>query len=296
MAFLDAFTAYAVIVNSTLFDQVMASGFQGNPNVQRIMADGEPDPTYAAVMSIEPRGTLTTTAINKALLVCGIDGLPITTGLDIWLQKVGANSTRATGASHAKISIDQGMVVPRRITATREQPATYELEVIGVSDDGTAPHSITAGAALTGSPTTNEAFTLGPCLINNTAVAGVQQIEIDFGIEVRVEYGDGGPFPRLVYIQARQPTITIRVLNAAAITGTSFINGQAIASATRVTLLKLTQNGLRAGAGDVVVTANDGTVQVNTVGGDGTGPYLQEIVITPVYDGTNDVLAFSRTA
>lgn len=292
----NGYVPYSIGVNSTIIDQIRARGFINGIGIQRPMLDGKVDPEFAAIMDIVPGGTITTTAIEKGLTVCGIDALPITSNVDIYFQKVAPNSTRATGTNHVAMSLATGLLVPRRISAQQSQVATYELEVIASSNDGTtAPHSITAGQALAGSPATTEQFTLGPFTLNGTVIE-CQGVEIDFGIDVKVERADGSPYARLVYVHERMPTITLTVPDIAAITGGGFQTGTQISSTTKVSLLKMEQGGTRAASGHIECEIAEGLVTVEEGGGDGSRIDQGRILITPTFDGTNDILAFGAAA
>ena len=275
---------------------MQSRGFTNGIGIQRPILDGKVDPEFASIMDIEPRGTIITTGIDKGLTVCGVDALAITDDVDIFFQKVAANSTRTSGSAHAIMTIATGLLVPRRISAQQGQVATYELEVIAASTDGTtAPHSIAASSALAGSPATDEQFTLGVFTLNGSAVA-CQGVEIDFGIDVKVERADGSPYPCLVYVHERMPSITITVPDVASITGAGFQAGTAISSSTKVQLLSMAQNGTRNATGHVECTVAEGLVTVEENGGDGSRIDQGTITITPTYNGSADILAFSTTS
>ena len=289
----NGFVPHSIGVNATIIDQVQSRGFTNGIGIQRPILDGKVDPEFASIMDIEPRGTIVTTGIDKGLTVCGVDALAIASNVDLFFQKVAANSTRASGTSHAKMTIATGLLVPRRISAQQSGVATYELEVIASSSDGTtAPHSIATSESLAGSPATTEQFTLGVFTLNGSAIA-CQGVEIDFGIDVKA---DGAPYPCLVYVHERMPSITITVPDVGAITGAGFQTGTAISSTTKVQLLSMAQNGTRNTTGHIECTVNEGLVTVEENSGDGSRIDQGRITITPTYDGTNDILAFSTTS
>lgn len=294
MAFLDAYTLHAVGVNSTLIDQVTARGFEAGRDFQRFLADGGADPEFGFVNSISPSGTITTNGVDKGLTVAGIGGTEITAGLDLWYQKVDPNGVRESGSNHARVTLGTGLIVPRSISADNGGPASMTFEVFGVSSDGTtAPHSIATGAALGETSSINEAFTLGGVTLNGGALDGVQSVEIDFGIRVELQRANGEPYPRLAYIAERQPVITITALDIAGLVSSDFVVGEGIATTSTITLQAVTQNGTRAGTGDIVCTVNEGLNSYDSNAGDGNTPDTCTITIRPTYDGSNAILAFS---
>ena len=291
----DKYTVYAIGINATIIDQIQSRSFDLGHEVITLGGDGSVDDQFAAIIASRPRATLTTTAIAKALTVCGFDGLDLSSGCDLWFQKLLSEGKRAGTLAHVKVSYSDGMLLPRRLSAQQGQVANYELEVIAVASDGvTAPHSITTGATLTGSPSTSEAFTLGPVSVNGSALAGVSDVGIDFGIEEHVLEADGGLYPKNVSIMKRRPKITIQTTNIAELTGSDFQVGDSIPVVdTVLTLYKLAEGGALAGSGDKTITIDEGMMVVREGSGDDDSGDTLTLEIIPTYDGTNDSLVIA---
>lgn len=291
----DKYVPYAIEINATIIDQIQSRSFELGHDVQTIRGDGNVDELFATIIASRPRSQMATTALAKALTVCGYSGLDLSSGCDIWFQKVAAKGTRAGTLSHAKVVYSDGLLVPRRISAQQGQLATYELEIIATADDGTtAPHSISTGATLAGSPDTTEAFTLGPVSVGGSALAGVQEVTVDFGIEEALIESDGGVYPRDVYINARRPRITIRTTDIATLSSTDFQKADPVsATDTVITFYQLAEDGTLTGSGDKTVTIDQGIMRVVEGGGDEDSGDMLTLEITPTYDGSNAVLVIA---
>lgn len=291
----DKYVPYAIEINATIIDQITSRSFDLGHDVQTLRGDGNVDEQFATIIASRPRFTLTTTAIAKALTVCGFAGLDLSGGADIWFQKVAAKGTRAGTLSHTRVTYADGLLVPRRINAQQVQIATYEFEGIATADDGlTAPMSITTSASLGGSPGTTEAFTLGPVSVGGSALAGVQEVTVDFGINEETIESDGGIYPRDAYINSRTPRITIRTTDIATLISTDFQKADPVgATDTVITLYKLAEDGTLAGSGDKTITIDQGIMRVVEGGGDEDAGDMLTLEIIPTYDGTNAVLVIA---
>ena len=92
------------------------------------------------------------------------------------------------------------------------------FDVIGVNAAGTvSPVVRTASQSLPALAYTREVFTLGPVKLNGTAVDGVQEVTIDFGIKEEVKAGSGALYPQLVAISEIRPRVTVRVNDESAL-------------------------------------------------------------------------------
>lgn len=291
----DKYVPYAIEINATIIDQITSRSFELGHEVQTLRGDGNVDEHFATIIASRPRFTLTTTALAKALTVCGFGGLDLSSGADIWFQKVAAKGTRAGSSSHTRVTYSDGLLLPRRISASQGQIATMEFEGIATSDDGTtAPMSIATSASLAGSPGTTEAFTLGPVSVGGSTLAGVTEVEVDFGIEEALIESDGGVYPRDAYINARRPRISIKTTNVAELTSTDFQKADPVgATDTVITFYKLAEDGTLAGSGDKTITIDQGIMRVVEGGGDEDSGDLLTLEIIPTYDGTNAVLVIA---
>lgn len=299
MSVSSAFTIYAATIDGTLIDEVSSCNFAAN--VENILqsADGGVDPTFSAVKMAAPRITFNSMAIKTALDAIGISGANISSSAVFFFQKLSQGGTRESGSDHLKLTATAGMVVPKTISAGHDTPAEISYEAILLSDSGAEPVAIAASQALTGSPTVDEMFMAGPVTINGTTLSGVQSIDIDFGITDQTLGGDGEAYPTFASIMSRQPRITITLFDMDYLATVS-LDGLAQGLTDSVVYLrKVAAGGARvadATEEHISFTIDDGIITIES--GDGSNDSVAEakIVISPVYDGTNDILVIDTTA
>jgi len=311
---MKAHTIYAVKVDTVgaadvLIDQV--SDFAVNPAANRMLvaADGAVDPTFVALAGGEPRLAFSSSAIATVLGTIGIAGLAITAdadeaGLEAWFQQYDEGATRTAGATHQKLTIKEGLLLPRTITAAgglSPPPAVMSLEAIATYDGTNLPIVVAAAdAALLGTPTVDEIFVAGPVMINGVQLEGVQNITINFGIVELVLGADGSVWPTFAAVQGRAPSITIETLDALALRTFGLAGAAQGATDSIVYLRKVTQNVTREAddaSNHISFTIDEGMISVDSSSGShGGGPVTSSVTITPTSDGTNAILAISTAA
>lgn len=289
----NVFTLHSVVHGSNIFDGITDQKIAVGLEEVTKRGDGSVDPTFTAIMSGKPMLSWTTVKVASALGLCGIGGLAIATGnCSFFLKKRAASGIYAGTSSHLKVTGSTGLIVPKTLKVSQGKEATIDYEAHLVSADGTtSPLAIATSQSLTGSPTVDELFTLGPATFNGSAWGGVQDLTIDFGIKVETKAGDGQVWPTFVSIAQREPKITLKGLDASLLS-TLTVNGAAISSTTTVKLLGIEQNARRNGS-DVLLTIAEGRVHVSDIGGGEDGDQSVDVTITPTYDGTNDIVALT---
>jgi hypothetical protein len=305
------YTLYAVHLDTAtlagsdvLLDQVQS--FAISTGLQKILqrGDGQVDPTFVAIMSQRPAMRFTSTAIATYLGACGIGGTILDSdvtypGLEAWFQKMAEGGDRAAGSSHIKMTVNEGILVPRAIQASQDGVATIDFEAVITYDETNEPVVVADSQALSGTPATAELFTVGPVKINGTTLESIQSVSIDFGIQVITQSGDGQVWPTFAGIMSREPSIRIRTTDVLALS-TFDLEGTAIgASDVVVFLRKLAEGGTRvadAGSEHISFTLDEGLITVENQDVSQDGIAMADIVITPTYDGANAIIVIATNA
>lgn len=305
---MDIHTLYAINVTpigetSLLIDQI--TDYALDPGLQEIVeaADGSVDATYAAVMRQDPKIRATSTALATILGTIGISGYPLNSdgaaAAYCWFQKLQSGGTRAAGASHVKLTVSKGMILPRTLQVSQDQKATLALEIVPIFDLTNNPIVVTASQALAGSPSVGELFTVGPVMINGTQLDGIISTTVDFGIQEIVESADGQVWPTYIAIMSRRPSITITTLDAVSLSTFGLYGAAQGATDSVVYFRKLDQGGTRVaddGSEHISFTVDAGRISVTDLSGSHGQRLGSTVRITPTYDGSNAVMAISTTA
>jgi hypothetical protein len=291
----NLYTLSTVVTPAGTVNQISAhsvdSGFQELVSV----VDGQTDPTFAGILKQNAQATFSTSAIARALGFCGWDGLAVTAGVSLYMQKAAQGGLRTGGSAHLKFTFSHGMLVPRSISADDGGVATIDYMFAARTNDGTtSPLSIATAQALPSAVLTREFFTAGKAVINGTTIP-VSSVRIDFGHQLFIEGADGDPWPSFIGINQRVPKITITSpeTNLANSLGFSVLQS---ATDSLVYLRKLVAGGLRtpdATAEHISFSIDDGMMLVRSVGGNDGSPQRSEVELCPTFDGTNNTLVIN---
>lgn len=293
---MNAYALYAVnvatVADTVLIDQVTDLSYENELVEALLSGDGAVDPAFLALASQQIRLNFTTSMLKSVLDENSngflIDGIPIAAdeshdGIEFWFQKFAEGATRASGGVHQKMTVKKGILIPTGLTARQGETAMLALQALATYD-GTNNPVVLATAALEGTPTLDEAYTLGPCNINGSALDNVQSVQIAPNITPALLSGDGAVWAKFVAIGERKPLITIMTTNAAVL-GTYGLVGTAIgASDVQIFLRKRTEGAALladATAEHIKITVYDGMVSTRRINAQGSTPAMVELTVRP---------------
>ncbi len=307
-------TLYAVDVDpviagdSIFIDQV--TDFAVSPNVQEALAgaDGQVDPTYVATMGQAPRIGFSTsklaTVLAKVSAQFFIKGIKIDSdvdddGLECFFQKLSEGGTREGASSHVKLTVNEGLLVPRGISAVQGGIATLGLETLITWDGVNNPIVIAGSQSLIGSPSVSELYTLGPVNINGSQIDGVQGWQFDPGIVSIVRGADGLPWPTYVGIMSRVPSLIIQTTDVTVLSTFGLAGAAQGASDSVAYLRKMAEGGTRvadATAEHISFTMDAGMITVGPITGSHGEILGAEIRYRPTWDKINDIVVVDTAA
>lgn len=217
MAITNKYSLYGINLNDAVdvfIGGISTQGLEPNSQVDQEITN-DVYPKWYGLSGQEPAGSFATFHLATALANVGLTGLKISslaTGLEQWLQKHLDESTREATLKHRKFTMTAGLVVPRTLTVSHGpgQHASLTCEIIVIYDGANDPFTITDDQTLPSAEPDDERFTLGPITIGGKSLAHFRQLEIDFGINVVTESGDGDIWPTFCSIESIAPTITAR--------------------------------------------------------------------------------------
>ncbi len=306
---MNVHTLYAVNIATAedvdaLIDQISAFSIDTGIEDMLVSADGGVDNTFLAVGNQEPKISFTTSALVTALDAAGIGGLKISSdvdddGLECWFHKVIKGGTRGGAGTHVKMTVNEGMLVPRSLQASQKEMASLEYEVV-ISYDGTNDPIVIEGSQnLEGSPSVGELFTVGPVNINGAQLNGIQDINIDFGLTEFIVGADGTVWPTFIAINSREPTITIQTTEVEALSTFGLTGVEQGVTDSVVYFKKVAEGATRvadATQEHISCTIDDGMIRVVSIAGGQGDIQIATVEIKPIFDGTNAVMVFDTTA
>jgi hypothetical protein len=177
------------------------------------MCAGWHQPMFRGVRSLSPEITWRTTNLYTALLECGLVGKDNSAGnTDLYYRQATNLGTRvAEGtASHMQLRMAKAFQYIKSISARHQQEATAEMHTVGLYDGSNVPIVATGSVALSGTTAPVGWYGLGPVSINGTAIDGVEEMTIDFGVELMRRGQNSEAYERYCLVKSINPVITLR--------------------------------------------------------------------------------------
>lgn len=292
---------YAAHQGATIVDGVSEFNLDTDVNELIQAANGQVDPQFVALMGQAPKVSWTTSALARALAKIGIGGYAIADDDEavFFLQAMAAGGTRAGTLSHLKLTLNEGIQVPRTLQGSQGGIATISYEAFATYDGTNDPVVLATSQTLTGSPTVDELFTVGPVVINGAVLDGIQDITIDFGIGELIQAANGQVWPEFAGIMGRQPVITIRTVDSLAIDTFGLTGTAQGATDSLIHFRKLSEGGTRVAdnvAEHIKITLDEGRITTRTVSGSQGSPIISELVFTPTFDGTAAIIVIATAS
>jgi hypothetical protein len=255
------------------------SDAQLNPNAEVVAARGSgnvaPDEHFidgaAPVANFTSMDVATILAANTAAFANS--GLSVSSGsIIIPFSSRVSGGTYAGVGEHTTITAANGLTIPTSLSIPGKGMASINLETHFQSTDGQIdPFTIATDASRT-TGSFNAAYRLYPCSINGSAVAGISNVSVNFGITLENNGDlDGFNYPTEHFITETSPTIDITFKDKAAFeTYGAIFTTQ---TAAVVNLQKMAPGGTvvsTATSEHITLTFADGIITAESIGGQGT--------------------------
>lgn len=293
---MNRYTIGAYKHSTTLIKGVQNHAFSAGIEMLINAAGGAVDPTFSSVARIQPELAFTSLSVKTLLAALGNLGAALSSD-KFWLQKMADGGARAGAASHFQVTMATGMIIPTQISAPQHGPASMSCRVVATSADGAASPLViaTTGSLEVGGDTVDELYTMGPVTINGVELEGVNNIAIDFGIGLDIQYGSGHVYPTLVGIINRAPSISVSTFDVEKFATWSETGvAQGISDST-VQLLDQVAGGVR-GVAPITCTIDEGHIRFTDITGGQGEKVGGAVIITPIYDGVADIMAWTGIA
>lgn len=206
---------YAVKVGATthLGGITRRSGRTGS-DVRQTPTNGDVYSRFQALYSVKPMFEFSSLNVAAALDLCGLTGTRITSGatLRMYCQKQQQGGSRASGSVHRLIEVNEGLLIPRRITCEHQGDAQIDYDVLAIYDGANDPVTVSDSAALGTNPGDAERFTIGEVTLawsgGSMALSEIKRLEIDFGVQAETVGADSEIYDTNVRIMEINPRIT----------------------------------------------------------------------------------------
>jgi hypothetical protein len=284
-----------VSANGSVVSGCTDHSFDPGISDQDFLADGISDPVALAMFQGNPTERFSTLDVARALTVLGLGGYAATAAVDFYLRLCSDLGLRTAGAVNLKISQYRGLIVPTDISASQGGAAKINFNAIGEYNGTNAPYSIAVNQAV---PTTIAPclFTLGPVILNGTAIGGVSSMRMALNYQVGSVAADGEVWPSKVWIQSRRPIITIRTTQASLINTFGTVGAAITASYVTIYLRQMSPDGIiyaNNTSNHIKFVIPAGKINVGPVSANGNDAADCEVTIRPRYNLAADMITAS---
>jgi len=291
---------YAVKVGATALGGIKRRAIRTASEVRSESTSGEVYHRFQALYAQKPMAEFSSKHIAAALDLCALTGTALTSAAPLlfYAQKGTQGGGRTAGSAHRIFTMNEGLLIPRKITIEHHGDAEITYEALLTYDGTNNPVTFTDASALPAISGDGERFTLGRITLtddsaNAIVFSHVRRLEIDLGIQAETVGADSDVWDTNCRIVEINPKITmtgidIEWFKAANIplTGLSFRH-----SGTEIILRKRSLGGTFVAAATTqhigFTAAGLATVEQLC---DAQGNALDEVqVVMPLkFDGTNN--------
>lgn len=266
---------------------------------------GNPYAQHVAIHEQKPVADFVSYALQDCLDEVGLTGLNVATlanGLNLYAYKHADGGARATGASHRKFNILQGLVVPTRVTCEHRGDATISYNILPTWDGTNDPVVESDSASVPSTPSDDERFTIGGISIGGVTISDVRSFELDFGMDAKTDGGDSDLFDTHSSIYTLVPTLTLRGVNVEWLKSTNIPRaGKAGTHANTTFYLRKRSQSAAGFVADGTAAHIKGTmagmayIDDGFTGG-GDNPAETSLKLVGSYDGTNLPVVFTTAS
>lgn len=201
-------TIYAVKIGSSMLAGITNQSMNLGVNLDKEPTDGSPYYTNVVLNGVDPRVSFATNQPIGLLGATGVAGAAISTGgLVLYLWKYAAGSARSNTSNNKIITINSGLLVPRRLSCQARGNVTFEAEALLTSPDGSVPWAVSTGSVP--SYTDGGKYGVKSISLSNGSTATIESFDLDFGVQTIDDVGVDDYCPKERYIQQFDAKLTL---------------------------------------------------------------------------------------
>lgn len=294
---MPAFKAHALKLGNNWIGGILQSQFTNAPAMMTDPTAGSPYPQITTISEIKTGFRFTSYNVAAALSALGFLGLPLAVGTTAELYEIqyGDDGFIVSGANHRKVSFSAGRAFWRSISCQNRQDAQIEIEVMGLSSDGTTnPATFTESVA---APTAVDLarHTIASVSLGGISMGCVTDLRIESGMQITSETCNSNVFDTRMALASIVPKITVTTLNSSLVgSAAGKINITGVAATHANTSIKLRKRVAKTGtfvadatAEHIAITADGMVVPTQPFSASNNQDGSTVFELTATFDGTN---------
>lgn len=172
---------------------------------------GQESPQFGEVTKVQPGGQFTSHDVSKVMQAVGMKGICMSGGANAGFRLFSLKRNDcggiASGSVHRSLTIPNGRIVPRTLSAQQGKRASIQCQVMSLYDGTNDPLIVTESLA---KPTGLEdlvGYHLFELVVGGISIVKKTSLEVTFGNDIVAEYDDGNVFPSTLNINSHAPMI-----------------------------------------------------------------------------------------
>jgi hypothetical protein len=297
---------YGVKLGETVIGAVGRTALRTGSEVRQESTSGEVFARFQALYAQKPMAEFQTRQLASALGLCALTGVALTSSapLIVYAQKHAEGGTRTSGGNHRAFVINEGLMVPRRITVEHQGDAVIDYEVLATYDGSNEPIAPAESQALPDLSDDNERFTLGGVTLHNGSSAytfpQVRRLEIGLGVAAETVGADSDIWDTSCRIAEIMPSLRASGIdsewfkaNVCPLTGLNIGH-----SGTKIFLRKRAAGGtfVANGTAEHIKFTAAGLAIIEGLEGSGTGLKECSLSMPLRFDGTNNPIVINTAS
>lgn len=294
---------YGVKLGASVIGCIGRTALRTGSEVRQESSSGEAYARFQALYAQKPMAEFQTRQLATALGLCALTGAALTSAapLIVYAQKHTEGGTRTSGGNHRAFTINEGLLLPRRLSVEHQGDAVIDYEALATYDGANEPIALAENQSLPSLSDDNERFTLGPVTLHNGSSAftfpQIRRLEIDFGIAAETVGADSDIWDTSSHIMEIQPVLRLSGIDTEWFKNTVLpLTGLNIGHASTKIFLKK-----RAAGGTFVADATAAHIKFTAAGlatidgleGSGTGLKECSLTLPMRFDGTNNPITMN---
>lgn len=291
------YKAHALKLGNNWIGGIVSVAFTNATQMQTEPTAGSIYPVQTSIQEIKTGFRFTSHNVSAALGVLGFLGIPLSAQVPAELFEIqyGDDGFIVAGSNHRKIAFTTGRAIWRTISVANRQDAQIEIEVFGLSPDGsTNPAVFTEGVAAPAA-VDDARHTIASATLAGIAMGCVTDLRIESGLTITPEGCKSDIFDTRMGVQSVVPKIQVTTL-ATQLVGSAAgkINLPGVAATHANTSIKLRKRVNKTGtfvadatAEHVAITADGMVVPVQPFQANNNADGSTQFELTATFDGTN---------
>lgn len=291
------YKAHALKIGANFIGGVVSQAFTNAPTMQTEPTAGSIYPVQTSIQEIKAGFRFTAHNVSAALAVLGFLGVPLSAQVPAELFEIqyGDDGFIVAGANHRKVTFSTGRAIWRTISVANRQDAQIEIEVFGLSPDGSANPAVFAEGVAAPAAVDDARHTIASATLGGIAMGCVTDLRIESGLTITPEGCKSDIFDTRMGVQSVVPKIMVTTL-ATQLVGSAAgkINLQGIAATHANTSIKLRKRVNKTGtfvadatAEHIAITADGMVVPIQPFQSSNNADGTSQFELTATFDGTN---------